>query len=664
MQNTLQSIAEWTRRHETVLIVALGILLTVSGGLFAMLKYAAFGDNALDLAIFRQVIASSAHGQLFHFTIHPDLYLGDHVDFFLLLFVPFYALLPHAETLLIMQTAGIALALWPLTLLARRTLPSPWPLVVAFLYTASFFTHDFVVFEFHTLVFVVPLLLLAIYYYERNRFWQFLVTLLVTLMIREDVGLLLIGFGILACVERRSKRWWVPEISVGALWFAGSIVLAGVINHGTYKFLSYYGWLGSTGSAAFLKAVTHPWLVFGELLRIQNLIFLIFVTLVFAGVIWVRPRRLLPVSLYTLAILLTSFGGDENTLRTHYVAPLLPFLFWAFMDGLTHLRTHPPRALARQFASPTAAIGTLLMLITAYGFCTESPLRPTVIAQTIRDWRGRAAQTEYALTAGIPHDANVVAGYSFLSSLADHKELYSLHYAFTGRKQFSDQPYVIPQNADTVLLDARDALFYEAQFADDTKVLNSGGARLRALLAERQFHIAAFLDRFVLYTKTGTSKEQLYTTEPLAGSSVLPANDPIAILPPASSQPLPMQPWTVGNSSELYIPITLSFAVRSATLTQVDVEFQYVDANGRMRASRILPPTYGLYPTTEWQSGTVVRTNLRLLPPELKSGTYTLRARLITWKGYLTLDRALSANISMNEITPMGDTVELGVVSL
>ncbi len=664
VNSIIHNIFGWTRRHETALIVALGILLAVTGSLFAIFKYAAFGDNALDLAIFRQVIASSAHGQLFHFTIHPDLYLGDHVDFFLLLFVPFYALLPHAETLLMLQVIGVALALWPLTLLARRILPSPWPLMVAFLYTTSFFVHNFLAFEFHTLVFVVPLLFMAMYWYERRRFLRFFIMMCITLTIREDVGLLFVGFGILALVERRSKRWWIPISVIGASWFAGSIVLAGIMNHGTYKFLSYYGWLGSTGSSAFLKAATHPWLVVAELFRVQNLIFLLFVSLVFAGIIWLRPRRLIPASLYTLAILLTSFGGDENTLRTHYVAPLLPFLFWAFMDGLAHMRTHPPRFLTRQCATPMAAVGILLVLITVYGFFTESPLRPSVVVQTVRAWQSSTAKTERALIADIAKDARPIAGYAFLASLADRSELYSMHYAFTGTKQLSSQPYSVPQTADTVLLDARDALFYETQFSDDAKVLNSGGARLRALLEDRQFRVATFLDRFIMYKQSGTSTERLYMTETLATDASLPTSEPIAILPPTSVLPIPMQSMTIGGVTARFIPLTLSFAAKNATQTQVDVELQYIDESGKVRASRILPPTYGLYPTTEWQLNTVVRTNFRLLPPNIKSGIYTLRAQLITWKGYLALDGALSANITFNAITPIGNTVELVTVSL
>lgn len=638
--------------------------LAAFGGLFAILKYAAFGDNALDLAIFRQVIASSSHGQLFHFTIHPDLYLGDHVDFFLLLLAPLYALLPHAETLLILQAIGVVLALWPLTLLARRILPSPWPLAVAILYAASFFVHDFIAFEFHTLVFAVPLLFLALVQYEKKLFWPYFGTLCITLLIREDIGLLLIGFGILALAERRSKRWWIPLSAIGAGWFVASVVLAGIINHGTYKFLSYYGWLGSTGSAALLKAATHPWLVLVELFRVQNIIFLLFLSLVFAGVIWFRPRRLLPVSVYTLALLLTSFGGDENALRTHYVAPLLPFLFWALLDGIAYLRTHSPRMLTRQFASPMAAVGTLLALIAVYGFFTQSPFRPSVVAGVVRARQSPTANAQHALVEDIPADARIVAGYSFLPNLADRPELYSMHYAFTGTKQMSSQPYRVPDSADTMLIDARDALFYETQFSDDPKVLNAGGARLRALLEERRFRLSTFLDRFVLYTQDGAATEQPYTTEPLTDNSVLPANEPITILPPTDGLRLAAQTMAIGSETVRYIPVALSFAVRSATIQQYDVELQYLDASGTVRESRILPPTYGLYPTTEWRPKTIVRTNFRLLPPELKPGNYTLRARLITWKGYLTLDGALSANITMNETTLVGSTVELGTVSL
>src|SRR4030042_6270726 len=83
-------------------------------------KYFQFGYNGLDLAIFNQVFYNSASGNLFHFTIHPQSYLGDHFEPVLLLILPFYYFFQHPISLLVLQTLILALTAWPIYLIAKK----------------------------------------------------------------------------------------------------------------------------------------------------------------------------------------------------------------------------------------------------------------------------------------------------------------------------------------------------------------------------------------------------------------------------------------------------------------------------------------------------------------------------------------------------------------
>src|SRR5438045_9032022 len=53
----------------------------------------------------------------------PHSVFLDHFSPALLLVVPFYAIVPHPETLIVFQTVALALGAWPVYLLARRYLP-------------------------------------------------------------------------------------------------------------------------------------------------------------------------------------------------------------------------------------------------------------------------------------------------------------------------------------------------------------------------------------------------------------------------------------------------------------------------------------------------------------------------------------------------------------
>lgn len=78
------------------------------------LKLSSGAYNALDFGIFHQVIANTAHGDFFAMTIHPHIYLGDHVSPFLLVLAALYRIAATPETLVIVQVLAVVLAVWPL----------------------------------------------------------------------------------------------------------------------------------------------------------------------------------------------------------------------------------------------------------------------------------------------------------------------------------------------------------------------------------------------------------------------------------------------------------------------------------------------------------------------------------------------------------------------
>lgn len=232
-------------RHELLLrVIVVCLFVCVAAG-FVFLKLAALGYNALDLGIFHQVVANTAAGRLFALSIHPPSYFGDHVSPLLVVLVPFYWLFPHVTTLLVAQIIAIALGVFPLLMLARTLRPAH-----RFILLLSYFClpliQNFSAFEFELLVFAVPLLLAALVAYERRRFGWFCLWLLLAAMVREDVGLILVGLGLLALIERRSWRWSVIPACAGLLVFFGGMALAGHVNGERYKFLVYYSWLGAT----------------------------------------------------------------------------------------------------------------------------------------------------------------------------------------------------------------------------------------------------------------------------------------------------------------------------------------------------------------------------------------------------------------------------------
>lgn len=655
----------FTDRAERVLIAVLGALFVAFAFTMMLAKFSGLGYNALDLAIFLQTIAQSAHGHLFGLTIHPHLYLGDHVSPFLLLFVPFFRALPRPETLLALQAVAVGLSVWPLAALATQILPRGWRLLVVAIFVLNPLVHNLLMFEFESTAFALPLLFAAILAYHRRRCWWYLFALFAALTVREDLGLVLFGFGLLAAVDRRSFPWWLWPMLLGTAGFFGGMYLSGTINHEHYKFLAYYGWLGATAGEAARAVLLRPWTLLFQILRLQNILFVLLLLLLTGGIALLRLRRTIPMLPVLAALLLTSFGGSAITLRTHYPALLLPFLFWSLIEGIDRLRAAPPAWARRLFEGAAPRIAALILAAVAlYGTFTMGPFRPFGVRAVLdarSDPRTLAAR---ALAQEIPADARLAASFSELPLFGNLPELYSLHYAFSGRRQLSKTPYTIPESANWVFFDSNDVQFYNIQFGADKEQNQSGDDRLRSLVARPGFSLAEAIDSFLLFRRDGRPLVLPYEIGLTRGIPVENNGDPVRLIAVDGQSGGKLQPAvvTIGNRSIETLPIDLTWSVIKKTDNNYRLVVEYVDERGIVRASRTSPLGFGLWPTSEWSVGTPVLHHFNWILPLLPAGTYTVRVRAETIEGFLTLDPKLSAEIALTKRTPAGPPAVLGLL--
>ncbi|MEO8906400.1 MAG: DUF2079 domain-containing protein, partial [Polyangiaceae bacterium] len=124
-------LARVTRRTAPRALPVAVLLLCAAGyawflGHYAVLHHRLIQDVASDIGVADNAMANLLHGRLFkapaQFGTAPGNYLTQHADYGALLFLPFYALRPGAETLLWLQVTLAALAVAPLYLVAARQL--------------------------------------------------------------------------------------------------------------------------------------------------------------------------------------------------------------------------------------------------------------------------------------------------------------------------------------------------------------------------------------------------------------------------------------------------------------------------------------------------------------------------------------------------------------
>jgi len=316
--------------------------------LLCFLKYQNFLYNAVDLAIYNQVFWNTVkEGKWFFSSIQQENYLSNHFEPFLFLLLPLYKLFPHPFSLLFWQTFFLGLGIWPLYLLSKElklkkikigSKEIPFSLILSIFYLFNPFLLNIALFEFHLLAFAPFFLFFTFYFFQKRRIFPFFTFFFLSLLIREDISLILLTFSLLSLFDSQKRKnfkeitkWAILPFLLALFWFISSQKIIEIFSGGEkYKFLVYYNWLGEDFGAILKFILLHPFKIISHLLKPK--IIIPFLALLI-------PFAFLP--LFSLPILLAFFpffefalgreGGGEIMILGHYSALFLPSLFLAFI---------------------------------------------------------------------------------------------------------------------------------------------------------------------------------------------------------------------------------------------------------------------------------------------------------------------------------------------
>lgn len=484
----------WIRRNEvkTVILAIFAYVVVLSAA--CIWKYGIFAYNGIDLAYFNQVFWNTVHGHPFRQTIHPHLSLGDHAELIVPLLAPLYAVFADPRTLLVLQSAALGAAAWPLWLIARRRLSKGAlipTLAFAYAWLANPSVQNINLFEFHILPFALIPLFFALLNYDKNSKRLFLLFAVLALAAREDVALVVAAIGLVAWVERRSWWWRIVPVVLGGAWFvAAQKLIAHFSPGGNYKFRVYYEWLGATPLEMLTSVVAHPFTLLTHVATIPNLEMLLGFLMPLAFLPLLAPKRLILAIGPLAQILLGEPGGGSLVLYTHYATLFLPGLFLAAIDG-SHRLPHIARTAFQNAArpldhlTPRPLLFVLFAVAVMYSSVMLGPLPAAVKRMAYPTPADKSrAESARAIIKRIRPDEAVAASYALLPHLSSREKLYSLHYIFLGVTQFAERPYPAPEFT-AAALDTDDPLFYRAQFLHtrwSAPYFKDGFARLSSAL--------------------------------------------------------------------------------------------------------------------------------------------------------------------------------------
>jgi uncharacterized membrane protein len=345
-----RALSRWGRALATLLARARRFLspeavaVALAFGFYAIwmswgtiLQHREFGTAAFDLGNYDTMFFNMLHGQPFRcLSVLPKAgrwsMLSNHAELSMFALLPFYALRPGPETLLIMQAVALASGVIPLYRFAARRMPRVAALVLGLAYLLFAPMHQANFYDIHFQPFAVAFTLWALDMLDARRPILFSLFFILALASREDVPIGFAVLGLYLLLVGKHTRAAVIMIVVAIGYFV--VIKAVVMPHfGSWWFSDLYKDLYPSGENTYGGVVktllSNPVFVMKTLVTTEKIVLFMLVLAPIAflplrrGLLWMS---LLPAVPFTV---LTTGYGPTVEISFQYILLYVPFLFLA-----------------------------------------------------------------------------------------------------------------------------------------------------------------------------------------------------------------------------------------------------------------------------------------------------------------------------------------------
>lgn len=622
-------------------------------------KLSNLGYNALDLAIFNNVFYNSIHGKFFASAIHPPSYLGDHVAPIIFLLLPIYALFADPATLLIMQTVFLALAAWPLYKITQKYLHKPWPILVALMWLLNPFVLNANLFEFHIISLIPLFLFFAIWFFIQNRFFTFVLFLVLALLVREDAALIIIPFGIISLLDKKNLKWVLTPIVLGFLYFFAALK----INHvfaalNTYKYLIYYSWIGNSWKEILFFAILHPTKILFQFVKLKTLLFIVGMLIPFGFFPIFKPKYMLLSVLAFGQLALIAGGVPPAALEMHYTLFFLPALFWAFCASTKNiLAKNKTGSLIIKFLQNNAKMILPLLLISFwYSFFTLGPALGLIFQEKTVYVNDNVAPKKN-LIQSIPKDASVIASAKVITDVSGRKNIGLFRYFFFDRQQYARETTKHTPKPDYFLIDFTDLFDYQSTYQHGSlfsPYYSHGQKNLKKIF--KDYGLINTAGTLALFKKDAASQTWLtkeYKTFPDIQTFI---NQDIA-------GQMTLLGYDLDISNKNGPILTLLWRTQKPIKKDYHIEVALVGKSQKDKHVARYPFGYGAYRTSTLLPGKIIQTRHALTWPAFPSlEAYEVSVGLFDFGGYVSLDSLKRSILKEKYHILIGEPIQLETI--
>ena len=433
----------WAGRWAPLLVVGgMAVAFAAYVGFYAVRKHHRFETFTWDLGQIDNVFFNDLHGNPFRCT---PLFregnwsqLKDHAQFVIYPLLPFYALAPRAETLILLQAVMVAGGGVALYRIAARRLARPIAVTLVAAYYLYPPLHGAVFFDIHMQVVAIPLVLAALDCFDAGRMRWFAVFFALALSCREDIPIGTAVFGLFLIVTGHRPRQGMVIFGVSAIWFVALrffIMGAG----GESGHAGLYAGLLADGQGTFAAVVktmvTNPLFTLKTMLTAEKLRYLLQILAPLAFLPLRRRTLLLSLVPGAFFTLLTTNYPPTTDIAYQYSAHFVAYIFPAAALALAAIAKQPDGVAAQRAAVATLIMATIICTAhwgaipprrnfrSSYGVVNFSP--PT---EQQKRW-GKDVQD---LIASVPRSAILAVTDRELPHASNRVECWNLSVGFEG----------------------------------------------------------------------------------------------------------------------------------------------------------------------------------------------------------------------------------------
>jgi uncharacterized membrane protein len=312
-----------------------------------------------DTALFHQAVRGYAFEGVPRIPIRGAelIQLGDHFSPVLILLAPLYWIRDDAINLMFAQAVLLALSVPFIWRFTRRVLGTASAYAVALAYGISWPMQMVLVGGFHEVAFAIPLMAVMFERQRAGRTGQAVAAAIGLLMVKEDMGFVVAGFGL--CLVAEGARRTGFRLAAGGLAAVALLNFVFIPAMGGPEGRNWtFGGLGPTPSAGLLQALQHPVqavvLLFDPAeVKVRTVIWLLIPVLFLA-----LGSRLVLLAVPLVAERFLSDLTHHWWLALHYNGYVVVILFCAAVDAAGRLRWFP--GVGRVWAAAVLAVGLAL----------------------------------------------------------------------------------------------------------------------------------------------------------------------------------------------------------------------------------------------------------------------------------------------------------------